>query len=109
MADVKHTQWAVFGTPADPEFACEITSAGGEIAAVYKHADAEERAHLIAASPDLLEALNACLQIWGPSFDASVDANGISGWGAGEVDAITGARAAIAKAGGAARATEGSV
>ena len=56
MADVKHTQWAVFGTPQDPDFACEITSANGEIAAVYEHPNAEARGRLIAAAPELLEA-----------------------------------------------------
>ena len=95
MADVKHTQWAVFGTPQDPDFACEITSSGGEIAAVYEHPNAEARARLIAAAPELLEALQEII------------ADGVHS------DVVPHlhrkAVAAIAKATGTARATEGSV
>lgn len=75
----------------------EVQGDGRQVAVVNTPADAR----LIAAAPDLLAALNAFLQIWGPSFDASIDANGVSGWGAGEGDAISNARAAIARATGA--------
>ena len=66
MADVKHTQWAVFGTPQDPDFACEITSANGEIAAVYEHPNAEARGRLIAATVGalILAALIVLALLW---------------------------------------------
>jgi len=107
MADVKHTQWAVFGTPQDPDFACEITSANGEIAAVYEHPNAEARGRLIASAPALLDALVAAETVL--RYLPDINTN----WG-GKRETMTTRRAealviaAIAKATGAARATEGS-
>lgn len=107
MADVKHTQWAVFGTPEDPDFACEVTSANGEIAAVYEHPNAEARARLIAAAPALLDALIAAQTVLRYLPDMSTN------WGGQRATMSTRQAealviAAIAKATGAARATEGS-
>lgn len=59
MSDTQHTPWIVFATPQDPDFAYEVSIASGEIAAVYKHADAKARALLIASAPDLLAERDA--------------------------------------------------
>lgn len=106
MADVKHTQgpWFVGGGTGllnqlaiEPSIGCAY-GAGDEVKA---------NALLMAAAPDLLEAAKLVIA-W---YEAENDHKGTDFWQRVDMcrESETAIRAAIAKATGAARATEGSV
>lgn len=102
MSDTQHTPWIVFATPQDPDFAYEVSIASGEIAAVYKHADAKARALLIASAPDLLAERDALKAQRDELVEALTDVIGwVSGPAHWHTDApqksVNRARALIAK------------
>jgi len=113
MADVKHTRgpWThagqgnITGVENDPKNGC---IGPVDVCCVYLRTvkgRSEANARLISAAPDLLESLRAFVSPWdGDSVEEIESQSGLA-----TSVRIEQARAAIAKATGAARATEGSV
>lgn len=110
MADVKHTPgpWRVDegGTEMGGKFSINTASQYvAETIGGFEDGVQEANALLIAAAPDLLESLRAFVSPWdGDSVEEIESQSGLA-----TSVRIEQARAAIAKATGAARATEGSV
>ena len=118
MADVKHTPGPWTSYPCNLERYSQVITANGAMVqiAMTKEVYGDRRtyepyeettanARLIAAAPDLLESLRAFVSPWdGDSVEEIESQSGLA-----TSVRIEQARAAIAKATGAARATEGSV
>ena len=103
MSDVKHTPGPWFATKDSAYNAiCHVGRAWniGTYLALSNFGDVDADARLIASAPDLLEALNSLVTSLADNDDEGLIEH---------APQMQAARAAIAKATGAARATEGSV